>query len=458
MDMGVVNAGVPSSRDILRRIERLPVTLWQLKVRCFVGAATFFDAFDALAIAFVLPVLAPLWKLAPSQIGLMISAGFLGQLVGALLFGWIGQRFGRVPALTWSIVLFAFGSLACAFAYDFNSLFILRIVQGIGLGGEVPIAAVYINEMAKARGRGRFFVLYELIFPIGLVAAGVIGAWLVPRYGWQSMFCVGAVPALLVLFLRRLLPESPRWLAARGRLVEANAALQRIEALTGRAYGKALPAVGDAAPEIAGKQASWRDLFGKDYLRRTLVVWCIWFVTYLLNYGLVTWLPTLYRTVYQLPLDQSLSYGLITNAFGLVGCVVCALLVDRLGRRAWFTLSFVGAGLALTVLWSRGAARPEEVLVFGSVAYFFISTLSIMVYLYTPEIYPTRARAIGVATATAWLRAASVIGPAFVGSMVSGRGLGSMFLVFGGIALVAGLIAFVFVEETKDRILEEVSP
>jgi putative MFS transporter len=272
------------------------------------------------------------------------------------------------------------------------------------------------------------------------------------------MFFVGAVPALLVLFLRRLLPESPRWLAARGRLAEANEALKRIEASTGRAYGQALPAVGDAAPEIASKQASWRDLFGRDYLRRTLVVWCIWFVTYLLNYGLVTWLPTLYRTIYQLPLDQSLRYGLITNAFGLVGCLVCALLVDRFGRRAWFTLAFAGAGLALIVLWLRGAAKPEEVLIFGSVAYFFISTLSIMVYLYTPEIYPTRARAIGVATATAWLRAASMIGPAFVGSMVSGSGLGSTFLVFGMIALVAALIAFVFVEETKDRILEEVSP
>ena len=458
MTEAATGARVPTASDIARRIERLPVTTWQVKVRWFVGAATFFDAFDALSIAFVLPVLAPLWRLAPSEIGLMISAGFLGQFVGAMVFGWVAQRFGRVPAMTWSIVLFACGSLACAFAWDYHSLLVLRIVQGVGLGGEVPIAAVYINELAKAKGRGRFFMLYELIFPIGLVAAGAIGAWLVPTLGWQSMFYLGAVPALIVLFVRRILPESPRWLAARGRLSEAETALQQIEASTIRAYGQPLPAVAEMMPDVVNRPASWRDLFGKLYLRRTLVVWSIWFVTYLLNYGLVTWLPTLYRTVYRLPLGQALRYSLVTNAVGLVGCAICALLVDRLGRRTWFGVSFAGAGAALAALWIGGAATAESVLWLGSTAYFFISTLSILVYLYTPEIYPTRTRAIGVATATAWLRVASMVGPIMIGTMMSGAGLGSTFLVFAMIAFAAAVIAFAFAEETKDRVLEDVSP
>src|SRR5262252_5097816 len=221
--------------DIVARIERLPTSWWQVQARIIVGVATFFDAFDALAIASVLPVIAPLWKLAPQQIGFMISAGFLGQLAGALLFGFIAERYGRMTAMIWSIALFGVMSLVCAFAWDYNSLLIFRTIQGVGLGGEVPVAAVFISELAKARGRGRFVLLYELVFPIGLVAASLLGLWVVPHLGWQYMFVIGTLPALLALVLRRLLPESPRWLAVRGRMADAEAAMSLIEAETQKA-------------------------------------------------------------------------------------------------------------------------------------------------------------------------------------------------------------------------------
>src|SRR6516225_9057728 len=212
--------------NIVARLERLPTSWWQVKTRIIVGVATFFDAFDALAIASVLPVIAPLWKLAPQQIGFMISAGFLGQLAGALLFGFIAERYGRMTAMIWSIALFGVMSLVCAFAWDYNSLLIFRTIQGVGLGGEVPVAAVFISELAKAHGRGRFVLLYELVFPIGLVAASLLGLWVVPHLGWQYMFVIGALPALLALVLRSLLPESPRWLAVHGRHAEAEAATE----------------------------------------------------------------------------------------------------------------------------------------------------------------------------------------------------------------------------------------
>src|SRR5713101_2950448 len=215
--------------DIVARLERLPTSWWQVKARIIVGVATFFDAFDALAIASVLPVIVPLWKLTPPEIGVMISAGFLGQLLGALLFGWIAERYGRMNAMVGSIALFGVMSLACALAWDYRSLLVLRTIQGIGLGGEVPIAAVFISELAKAQGRGRFVLLYELVFPVGLVAASLLGLWLVPHLGWQYMFVIGALPGLLALVLRRLIPESPRWLAVRGQLAEAEAAMAHIE-------------------------------------------------------------------------------------------------------------------------------------------------------------------------------------------------------------------------------------
>ena len=445
-----------TAADVVARIERLPVSAWHVKARIIIGVATFFDAFDALAIAFVLPVLAPLWKLAGPQIGFLISAGYLGQLAGALLFSWIAQRFGRVRALVWSILVLSVMSLACAFAWDYQSLLVFRTLQGLGLGGEVPIAAVYISEITRAKGRGRFVLLYELVFPIGLVGAGLLARWVVPSFGWQYMFVIGAVPAFLVVLMQRQLPESPRWLAARGRAREAEAALAIIERETEKSLHQPLPPV-QAALAVPDRPAGWSDLFGPKYLRRTLVVWTIWFGAYLVTYGLTVWLPTIYRTVFQLPLEQSLQYGLITQFVGLLGTLTCALTIDRFGRRPWFALAFVGAAVPLAALWFIGAQSALRVLTLVSVAFFFSSVVSIGAYLYTPELYPTRARAMGVGVATAWLRFASMIGPTVVGLMIGG-GLENVFLAFGAISAVAAIVTAAFAVETKNRVLEEISP
>jgi MFS transporter, putative metabolite:H+ symporter len=451
------NDSAPSAVDrIVARLERLPTSWWQVKTRIIVGAATFFDAFDSLAIASVLPVIAPLWKLTPPQIGLLISAGFLGQLLGALLFGFVAERHGRMTAMIWSIALFSVMSLVCALAWDYNSLLALRAIQGIGLGGEVPVAAVFISELARAQGRGRFVLLYEFVFPIGLVTASLVGLWVVPHLGWQYMFVIGALPGFLALVLRRLIPESPRWLAVRGRHVEAEAAMTRIEAETEKAIGHSL-APPKPVVSTLDKPASPADLFGPLYLRRTLVVWVIWFSAYFINYGLSIWLPTVYRTVFKLPLDQSLRYGLITQAVGLIGTLTCALTIDHVGRRLWFALSFAGAAAALAVLATDPTPTAEQVLTCMTVAYFFVSTVNIGVYLYTPELYPTRVRALGVGTATAWLRFASMIGPMVVGMMI-GSGLPAVFVTFAAVAGLAAAITGAFAVETKGRVLEEASP
>ena len=441
---------------IVARIERLPTSWWQIKTRIIVGTATFFDAFDALAIASVLPVIAPLWKLAPQQIGWLISAGFLGQLLGALVFGWVAERHGRITAMIWSIALFSVMSLVCALAWDYNSLLAFRTMQGIGLGGEVPVAAVFISELARAQGRGRFVLLYEFVFPVGLVAASLAGLWVVPHLGWPYMFAIGALPGFLALVLRRLLPESPRWLAMRGRLAQAEAAMAQIESETRKATGEPLPAPKPVVSTL-DKPASLTDLFGPFYLRRTLVVWVIWFCAYFVNYGLSIWLPTVYRTVFKLPLDQSLRYGLITQAVGLIGTLICALAIDHVGRRPWFALSFVGAAAALAVLASTTTPTAQQVLTYMTIAYFFVSSINIGVYLYTPELYPTRVRALGVGTATAWLRLASIIGPIVVGMMI-GSGLATVFVTFAAVAGIAAVITGLFAVETKGRVLEEASP
>ena len=390
--------------NVVARIERLPTSWWHVKTRIIVGVATFFDAFDAIAIATVLPVLVPMWKLSGPDIGFMISAGYVGQLIGALLFGWIGERYGRMPAMIGSIALFGVMSFVCAFAWDYNSLLWFRTLQGIGLGGEVPVAATYISELTRAKNRGRFVLLYELVFPIGLVAVSLIALWVVPHLGWQWMFYIGALPAILALFLRALLPESPRWLAVHGRTAEADAALSLIERETQKATGQPLPPVQPVAVATTDQRASLSDLFGPIYLRRTLVVWVIWFAAYFINYGLVIWLTTIFRTVYKLPLDVSLRYGLITQAAGFVGTFICALTIDHVGRRPYFAVSFAAAAVSLGLLAMQPTPSADQVLMYVAIAYFFISTINI-------GAYPLHAGALSDAVARARRRHGNGVAP-----------------------------------------------
>src|SRR5262249_5122163 len=188
--------------------------------------------------------------------------------------GWIAERYGRMPAMIGSIALFVVMSFVCAFAWNYQSLLWFRTLQGVGLGGEVPVAAVYISELTRAKNRGRFVLLYELVFPIGLVAVSTSAIWIVPHLGWQWMFYIGALPAVLALARRVLLPESPRGRAARGGHADADAELSLIERETEQMLGQPLPPP-EPVTTTHDRRASLSDLFGPLYLRRTLVVWAI---------------------------------------------------------------------------------------------------------------------------------------------------------------------------------------
>jgi putative MFS transporter len=274
------------ARLVAARIERLPFTAWHLGVGIIIASAWFFDAVDALAIAYVLPVLNGLWKLTATQTGLLISAGYAGQALGSITAGWAAERWGRTPVLLVTLLVFSLMSIACAFAWSFESMMWFRLIQGIGLGGEVPVATSYISEIARSKSRGRFIILYELAFAFGLSATGFVGVWVVPHYGWQAMFYIGAAPAIVIFFMAALLPESPRWLASKGKLVEADRATTRIENAITRS-GRALPPIDLAALDRPDdKSTDWRELFQGIYLKRTLCVWVMWACGYAVTYGL----------------------------------------------------------------------------------------------------------------------------------------------------------------------------
>jgi MFS transporter, putative metabolite:H+ symporter len=439
---------------LIARLETVPFSRFHAKARIVVGSATFFDAFNALALAFALPVLIRLWEITPAQTGILIGSSYVGQLAGALLFSWLAERFGRIPSAAAATALMSVMSLACALAGSFPALFAYRLIQGIGVGGEMPVAAAYISELSKARGRGRFFMLYEMIFPIGLMTTSQAGAFVVPLWGWQAMFLIGGIPGLIITWLLLRLPESPRWLISKGRIAEAEFVVKQIEA-SARTVGTLTPSPPNVPPNRP-ERGRWADVLAPSFRSRTFVVWTLWASAYFVTNSLNNWMPSLYNTVYHLGLQQSLRAASMTNVVQVAVLLVCAFSIDRVGRRKWTVVCFIAGGIGLAGLAFRGAENVTNVIILATLSYGIIGSINAVLYLYTPEIYPTRMRAIGTGLATSWLRLASAVGPAIVGMMVAAEGIGSVFIMFAVISAI-GAVAALWMIETQGRRLEEIA-
>jgi len=455
-DNATISTAVAPS-TLVGRMEALPLSAWHIKARIIVGSATFFDAVDTVAIGMVLPVIGQAWQLTPGEIGWLISGGFVGQMIGAIGFGQLAERIGRIPTAMITTAIFALGGIGSAFAIGFVSMFALRFLQGLGLGAEVPVAATYFNEIAPAGKRGRFVLLYEFIFAVGILVSGFIGRWAIPTWGWQSIFLIGSIPPLVVLLFMRTLPESPRWLVRRGRIEDAEKAISGIEREI-RASGKTIPPPITTPPSPAIGAGSWGELFSAQYRSRTLVIWTIWLTVGFISWPLTIWLPTIYRNVFHVSLEQALNFGLINNVVILLATLSCTFLIDYTGRRTWFTGALAVAAAALGALGLTGATTVNSVFILTAITLFSITSLNLAIYLYTPELYPTRLRAVGVGIALAWARVAGIVAPPIIGWGMATNGLDKVFIGLGIISLVAAVVTGCFAIETRRRILEEVSP
>src|SRR5882724_1535270 len=214
----LVNAGA--------RLDRLPINSFHYRIFWLVGAGMFFDGYDLYVAGGVLAAAIQTKFSTPLQIPQFISLTFVGMTIGALVTGFLGDRFGRRFTYQVNLLVFGLASLAAAFAQDMNQLIVCRFVQGLGLGAEIVVGYSTMTEFVPPRTRGRWLASMAFIVVAGFPATSLLGYLIIPNWGWRPMFVIAGIGSLIVWYLRKNLPESPRWLEAQGRHDEAEALMQ----------------------------------------------------------------------------------------------------------------------------------------------------------------------------------------------------------------------------------------
>lgn len=442
--------------DLTTRLERLPVGKFHYKLLVATGLGWMFDAMDTGLIAFVLPALAKAWGLTAAQMGIIGSAGLVGMALGAVVAGTAADRFGRKAVFSVTLLIYSVATGLCGLAWNYESLLVFRFFVGFGLGGELPVAATLMTEYSPPAVRGRFMVLLESFWGVGWLVAALLSYLFIPHYGWQAAFFIGALPALYVFVIRLAIPESVRYLADNGKIEEANRIVARLETQAGITPVDAAAAVTANAAEATVKGGiAFKELWSPQFIKRTAMLWIVWFGIVYSYYGIFTWLPSLMVTQ-GYTMIKTFEYVLIMTLAQLPGYFSAAWLVDKIGRKA--TLAAYLAGTALASYFFGQGGSSATVLFWGSLISFFNLGAWGVIYTYTPELYPTRVRALGSGWAAGFGRIGGVLAPAVVGYMIGGAdGFTRIFTMFTITLVFIALAVLVLGEETKNRSLDEIS-
>lgn len=393
----------------------------QKKIFFYSGIGWMFDAMDVGLLSFILVALAADWGLGRAELAGLTTANAVGMAVGALAFGLLADRIGRRTTFVATLLTFALASGLSAFANSLIILVILRFFIGLGLGGELPVAATYVSEHAPAPIRGRLVVLLESFWAVGWLLAALIAYFVMPlfspNWGWRVALLCGAVPALYALYLRRNLPaDAPQ------------------------------------ALDIQKKKSTTRErlaaLWAAPSRRATAVLWLLWFIVVFSYYGMFLWLPSV-LVARGFEWLRSFEYVLWMTLAQLPGYFCAAWLIEKIGRR-WTLAAFL-MGTAAAALGFSLAQTNGQIWAFGALLSFFNLGAWGALYAYSPEIYAAPIRTSGVGVAAAVGRIGGIIGPLMIPLLENTAvGLNGIFAIFAVSLMLGSIVLIIFGPETKN--------
>lgn len=436
-----------TAAEIASRMDRLPVWGIGFAAKAVFAAAYFFSFYDIIAIGATLPNIAHSFHLTGSEVALPLTTSLLGYIIGSMTLGYLADRWGRRVTLFLTMVILAISSVACGLAWDIASLAIFRLFTGMGIGAQISLSATMINELSPSSQRGiniqRNIIwagIGDMVTPFVVIAfmnAGDIGWRLALAFGIMAV-----IPGILMLWL----PESPRWLAARGRRAEAETIVAGMEARL-ESEGHVLPPVPPPAPAVASAPA--RALLSQPYLGRIAVITLYWTLLYIATYGFLG-----FETVLLDQMTIHKPHGLLFTALGdlafPVGAALPLLLLGRVHRRPLLAAASIlyMAGLALIAMSWNSISMVIGAMVVALALLFNVG----VGYIYTTEIFPTRVRGSAMGIADGGGHIGGVIAPYIVFAALSFWGPRGAFGLMAALMAVCALLILAFGVRRTDEL------
>lgn len=450
-------SGRGRTADINARLDRLPA--WGLHPAVYVvlGMCYLLAFYDIAVIGIALPRISDSLHLTGSDESLPITLNLIGYIVGAYGLGNVADALGRRKTLAIVMTLLAVSSVLTAVSWNTATLSVFRFLAGIGIGAQITLSATLIGEFAPASSRGRYLARNIVWAAVGNIVPAVLAIPLlrIPgAAGWRILFALSAcVVLLLVLFRDRVLPESPRWLAARGQLDRAERIVTAMEERNRARLGKELPDPVPVPGEELGGGFPTSALFRRPFAGRLAVVLSFWFVLYFAIYAFLAYQTTLLGDLHA-RLPSSVVVTAIGFAGGVAGAAVQPLFIDRIERRTG-----VIAGLAVFVAGFvlLAAANGPVLITIGS----FLASMGLFLtlvpaYAYTAEIFPTRARAAAMGVGDGLGHAGGAVQPYIVVPLLAAAGARPVFAMMAAVAALA-IVVMLFAVRTSRRPLTELS-
>ncbi|KAH9104092.1 hypothetical protein AeMF1_019713 [Aphanomyces euteiches] len=461
-------------KDITRRLDALPTTgflgissyYWGLLLKTGVGWAM--DSMDTFLFTYLGSSKAGeggwIKALKPTshEQGLLASAAFAGSLVGSFLFGQLADLYGRKTMFMVTLLIFMVGTLLCGAANNFGTMLTFRFLAGFGLGGELPVASALVQEMVPSAVRGRMIVILESFWSIGCMLAVLLSYELLKHVSWRTVFYLSAIPALWAAVIRFWVPESPKWLAHVGRVGEAEAIVETIEAKHGVTNKKTDEIDGEGADPLGWTALKPWDriaiLFRGEFLARTIVLWIVWIGIAFSYYAIYIWLPVIRSKEKGGHNINGSTWEMFFIVFWqLPGYISASYLVEIIGRKITLVIYlFCAFGSALAFGYVDNS--QWNLLISGAFMSFFMLGAWGSLYAYTPENYPTGIRATGCSCPSGFSRIGSIAGPYVMPLMIdAGWSSKKIMWVAGGAPLLfITIVLLVFGFESRGQDLESV--
>lgn len=445
---------------VAARLERLPFSRFHFKLLLMGGLGFMFEAVDAAIIAFILPVVRTKWHLTSFETGLLGSSTYVGFLVGALFAGLLGDRFGRRVVMMWALTFFCVLTLINAFVTDWHTFAVLRAVAGIGMGAEGAIIAPFLAEFVSNRYRGAFTGALAGFFSFGFVAAALIGYFVIPASpeGWRYSLVIVSAPVVVLLWWRRSLHESPRWLEMRGRHEEAKAVVADIEREVERSGVVLAPVTLVPSSAVVQPQGSFfgnlKALWRPPLARTTLMTWCLWLSVTFCSYAFFVWIPGL-LVQHGMTVTKSFSVSILIYLAQIPGYYSAAFFCEKIGRKSAIVTYMILTCVA--GIWLANAGSDLSIVLASIAMSFAMNGVNAGEYAYTPEVFPTHLRATGMGTASAFGRVGAICSPMLVGYVYPIWGFAGVFGMTTVILAIGALAVMILGVSTTGKTLEQIA-